>query len=928
MTWDYIVSQGIDLHVAERIDEASAERQKKTAWEILRRLSEHPGLVLADEVGMGKTFVALTVGVSIALQNPDAGPVVVMVPPSVKDKWPRDFGVFAEKCMNPLARERVRAATETVESGVELLKLLDDPPEQRKNIVFLTHGALSRGLTDVWVKLALIRHVFSRRRRLSEVRDAFPRFAGRILRRQNIADSTWENLLSTPPHEWRRVLTRDGYASEDDPVPEALLHGIEDLPAEVLDRMADSLAEMPVRESTYIDERVKHARDGLKEAFDSIWTTWLSTSCKKVRLPLLILDEAHHLKNSSTQLASLFHESDESRESQEMIAGPLNGVFERMLFLTATPFQLGHDELLRVLERFENIAWDSPHAPSRIRAAFRADLDTLKKRLDEAQMAALGLERAWGRLTPEHIVNELGAPMPVEDWWEALQAQESPPEGLAGDVIQHYRATEAAMRTTEAQLRPWVIRHLKPRRLSEQGVERRRVLPGAAITDKASIGGIEIEGEALLPFLLTARAQATLAASREGRALFAEGLASSFEAYRETRAQAAELDEAEVQQQGSAPASSEVDWYLARIEEALPRERAEASAAHPKVRATVERTMRLWEQGEKVLVFCHYRATGKALERHLSKALDEAISRIAAKRFGLNEEQAPLRLQRLGERFNKTDESLRREADNILHALVRGVGGFTPGEEDEVVDVMRRFLRTPSFLARFFPASDEPGSVATALEEKDASGLALRQRFVKFCEFLTKRSTADERQRYLEALMKLQTGERYGREDLDGHEGQDTAKLLPNVRLANGSTKDDTRRRLLLAFNTPFYPEVLVASSVLAEGVDLHLDCRFVIHHDLCWNPSTLEQRTGRIDRLGAKADQAGAPIHVYLPYVAETQDEKMFRVVMDRERWFQVVMGEKFGVESEAAAEKAAARVPLPTRAAEALAFRLEVQS
>lgn len=58
------------------------------------------------------------------------------------------------------------------------------------------------------------------------------------------------------------------------------------------------------------------------------------------------------------------------------------------------------------------------------------------------------------------------------------------------------------------------------------------------------------------------------------------------------------------------------------------------------------------------------------------------------------------------------------------------------------------------------------------------------------------------------------------------------------------------------------------------------------------WNPSSLEQRTGRIDRLGAKAERSGKSIRVYLPYVEGCQDEKLFRVVMDRERWFGVVMG------------------------------------
>ena len=66
----------------------------------------------------------------------------------------------------------------------------------------------------------------------------------------------------------------------------------------------------------------------------------------------------------------------------------------------------------------------------------------------------------------------------------------------------------------------------------------------------------------------------------------------------------------------------------------------------------------------------------------------------------------------------------------------------------------------------------------------------------------------------------------------------------------------------------------------MAEGVDLHLECRHVIHHDLDWNPSVLEQRTGRVDRLGSKGEVTGLPIDVYEPFLEATQDEKQFRVV------------------------------------------------
>jgi superfamily II DNA/RNA helicase len=146
------------------------------------------------------------------------------------------------------------------------------------------------------------------------------------------------------------------------------------------------------------------------------------------------------------------------------------------------------------------------------------------------------------------------------------------------------------------------------------------------------------------------------------------------------------------------------------------------------------------------------------------------------------------------------------------------------------------------------------------------------------------------------------------------------------VAHANGAVDDATRLRRLRGFNSPLLPEILVASEVMAEGLDLHLDCRHVIHHDLSWNPSTLEQRTGWIDRLRCRAENDGESIRVYLPYLAGTADEKMFRVVSDRARWFQVVMGDRYDVD-EASTEKIAARVPFPEGAAEGLMFGLGVR-
>jgi hypothetical protein len=48
-----------------------------------------------------------------------------------------------------------------------------------------------------------------------------------------------------------------------------------------------------------------------------------------------------------------------------------------------------------------------------------------------------------------------------------------------------------------------------------------------------------------------------------------------------------------------------------------------------------------------------------------------------------------------------------------------------------------------------------------------------------------------------------------------------------------------------------------------------------------------------------------------------------MFRVVKDRERWFQIVMGQRYRLD-EATTEKIARRVPLPKSLAEQRLFRL----
>ena len=81
------------------IEVRDAERQTVTAKAILDDLANQSGIVLADEVGMGKTYVALAVAASVLVATGGKqGPVVVMVPSGLRGKWQREWDQFKRHC--------------------------------------------------------------------------------------------------------------------------------------------------------------------------------------------------------------------------------------------------------------------------------------------------------------------------------------------------------------------------------------------------------------------------------------------------------------------------------------------------------------------------------------------------------------------------------------------------------------------------------------------------------------------------------------------------------------------------------------------------------------------------------------------------------------------------------------------------------------
>ena len=67
-----------------------------------------------------------------------------------------------------------------------------------------------------------------------------------------------------------------------------------------------------------------------------------------------------------------------------------------------------------------------------------------------------------------------------------------------------------------------------------------------------------------------------------------------------------------------------------------------------------------------------------------------------------------------------------------------------------------------------------------------------------------------------------------------------------------GRMSGSVNKRLVRQFRMPGFPYVLVTTDVLQEGEDLHTFCQRVIHYGIAWTASAMEQRTGRVDRIGS----------------------------------------------------------------------------
>lgn len=75
------------------------------------------------------------------------------------------------------------------------------------------------------------------------------------------------------------------------------------------------------------------------------------------------------------------------------------------------------------------------------------------------------------------------------------------------------------------------------------------------------------------------------------------------------------------------------------------------------------------------------------------------------------------------------------------------------------------------------------------------------------------------------------------------------------VDAVTGTLPPEERELRVNALTDHDGPRLLIATDCLSEGINLQEGFNAVVHYDLAWNPTRHEQREGRVDRFGQRAD-------------------------------------------------------------------------
>jgi hypothetical protein len=313
---------------------------------------------------------------------------------------------------------------------------------------------------------------------------------------------------------------------------------------------------------------------------------------------------------------------------------------------------------------------------------------------------------------------------------------------------------------------------------------------------------------------------------------------------------------------------------------------------HPKTIAVIHAIRQCVEMNEKVLVFCHHHATACELLHALesdgrlkldANALDnsppEDVWRGAWKSLADSQNWSELGL----EHDDRDFESNKEKNEGLLQPIIDWL--CTPGLRAQV--------------GSWINVSTDTGK--NLVDQLTKS----RPRFIKEKSVPT---ISESAKNLVEALLDPQSAStravlRSMQKDSKAFVGQFPGRLDKRLRVMGAWKQNEGDRpetlynaeqpdMVVKVFNSPFGPDVLVATDRLSEGIDLHRCCRHLIHYELDPSPVRTLQRNGRVRRVGSWASLTNQPIEYAFPLFGGTRDEKAVGIMKQRLDAFGLLLG------------------------------------
>jgi superfamily II DNA or RNA helicase len=99
-----------------------------------------------------------------------------------------------------------------------------------------------------------------------------------------------------------------------------------------------------------------------------------------------------------------------------------------------------------------------------------------------------------------------------------------------------------------------------------------------------------------------------------------------------------------------------------------------------------------------------------------------------------------------------------------------------------------------------------------------------------------------------------------------------------SVVVIHGGVPRNQRRAAIAAFNSDPHVRVMIANDAAGEGVNLQRGAHLMVNYDLPWNPNKLEQRFGRIHRIGQTE-----VCHLWNLCAANTREGEVYKRLLEK---------------------------------------------